>query len=297
MFEILPQLLLNSVISGSIYALVAVGMALTYRSLKVLNFAHGHLMMVGAYLFYFGHVEQEWNIAGTFAFVVTSVFILSFLILKTCIYPFRNLNPLLVFVTTLALSTIIESVVAMAFGVNVKSLGSFLSTDSIEFASMYITPVQIVIIVVALAGLSATALIIHHTSLGRAIRALSENSAAGKSLGLNESEVTFALFFSSLLFAAIAGVLIGFETNLQPTMGTPYTIKAFAALLLGGLGNFWGTIVGSYALGLIENLSIGLEFGDFSLPAGYKDAFAFMIILTVLIFKPEGIFSKRKRKA
>ena len=80
-------------------------------------------------------------------------------------------------------------------------------------------------------------------------------------------------------------------------MGTPYTIKAFAALLLGGLGNFWGTIVGSYALGLIENLSIGLEFGEYSLPAGYKDAFAFMIILVVLIFKPEGIFSKRKRSA
>jgi branched-subunit amino acid ABC-type transport system permease component len=297
MLEILPQLLLNSAISGSIYALVAVGMALTYRSLKVLNFAHGHLMMLGAYLFYYGHIEQEWNLMATIIFLITAIFALSFLILKVCIYPFRELNPLLVFVTTLALSTIIESVVAMVFGVNVKSLGFFWSADSIEIGSMYITPIQIVIIIVALIGLSLTALVMHHTSLGRAIRALSENSAAGKSLGLNEGEITFLLFFISLLFAAIAGVLIGFETNLQPTMGTPYTIKAFAALLLGGLGNFWGTIIGSYVLGLIENLSIGLEFGEYSLPAGYKDAFAFMIILIVLIFKPEGLFSKRKRSA
>ena len=83
---------------------------------------------------------------------------------------------------------------------------------------------------------------------------------------------------------------------MQPTMGNSYTIKAFAAMILGGLGNLWGTVIGAYILGLVENLSIGLEFGSFSIPAGYKDAFAFVIILLILIFKPEGLFSKRVRK-
>ncbi|RIK99786.1 MAG: branched-chain amino acid ABC transporter permease, partial [Proteobacteria bacterium] len=91
-------------------------------------------------------------------------------------------------------------------------------------------------------------------------------------------------------------VMVGYETNLQPTMGNAYTIKAFAAMILGGLGNIWGTIAGSYILGLVENLSIGLDFGGYSLPAGYKDAFAFVIILLVLLFKPEGIFRFGARK-
>ena len=98
------------------------------------------------------------------------------------------------------------------------------------------------------------------------------------------------------MLASLAGVLVGYETNMQPTMGTAYTVKAFAAMILGGLGNFWGTIISSYVLGLVENLSIGLDFGGYSIPAGYKDAFAFMIILLVLLFKPEGIFSKKRRK-
>ena len=103
------------------------------------------------------------------------------------------------------------------------------------------------------------------------------------------------VYTTSALLAAYAGVLVGYETNMQPTMGSAYTIKAFAAMVLGGLGNLWGTVLGSYLLGLVENLSIGLDFGGYSIPAGYKDAFAFMIILCVLLFRPQGLFTRHKR--
>jgi branched-chain amino acid transport system permease protein len=102
--------------------------------------------------------------------------------------------------------------------------------------------------------------------------------------------------FFSVLIGRISLVLVGFETNLQPTMGNSYTIKAFAAMILGGLGNIWGTIVGAYLLGLIENLAIGLDFAGFSLPAGYKDAFAFAAILLVLLFRPQGLFGVKSRQ-
>jgi branched-chain amino acid transport system permease protein len=92
-------------------------------------------------------------------------------------------------------------------------------------------------------------------------------------------------------------VLIGFETNLQPTMGGSYTIKAFAAMVLGGLGNIWGTLAGAFILGFIENFGIGLEIGGVSLPAGYKDAFAFVIILVVLLVRPSGLFGLGRRVA
>jgi branched-chain amino acid transport system permease protein len=99
------------------------------------------------------------------------------------------------------------------------------------------------------------------------------------------------------LLGAYAGVLVGYETNIQPTMGSSYSIKAFAAMVLGGLGNIWGTVAGAFILGLIENLSIGLDFWGYSLPAGYKDAFAFVVILAVLLFRPHGLFGTRSRVA
>ena len=140
-----------------------------------------------------------------------------------------------------------------------------------------------------------TAAVIHRSSVGRQVRALSEHPQALESLGVSQRRVATFAFIVATLFAVFAGVLVGYETNLQPTMGNSYTIKAFAAMVLGGLGNIWGALCGSYILGLIENLSVGLEFNGFSIPAGYKDAFAFVVILLMLLVRPQGLFNKSRR--
>jgi len=101
----------------------------------------------------------------------------------------------------------------------------------------------------------------------------------------------------SAILAGYAGVLVGYETNIQPTMGGTYSIKAFAAMILGGLGNMWGTVAAAFLLGLIENLSVGIDLGGYSLPAGYKDAFAFLIILVVLLCRPQGLFGTALRRS
>lgn len=294
--EILPQLLVNALIAGSIYALASAGMSLTYGLLRALNFAHGHLMMVGAYFFYMMSVQLE---ADLFLSSVASAILcglVGWISLNVFIRPFRHLNFILPLVTTLALSYILESLVSMAFGVNVKSLSPGSAAKSFEIWTIYITPIQIIIIVSALVLLGSLGVLIHMTSLGRKVRALRENTHAAQALGTNNESVTLLIFVLSTLLAGYAGVMVGYETNMQPTMGATYTIKAFAAMLLGGLGNIWGTVAGSFLLGLVENLAIGLDFGGYSIPAGYKDAFAFMIILLVLLFKPEGLFNTRRRK-
>ena len=125
---------------------------------------------------------------------------------------------------------------------------------------------------------------------------MAENPEAGEALGISRRWMSYGVFISSVLLAAYAGIMVGFETNMQPTMGGAYTIKAFAAMILGGFGNLWGSVIGSYILGFIENFAIGLDFGGYSIPAGYKDAFAFTIILVILLLKPEGLFGKRARK-
>lgn len=295
--DIIPQLLVNSLIAGSIYAIAGSGLSMTYGLLRILNFAHGHFMMVGAYFFYVTSVEQGLNYPAAGAFTALAMLVVAVLSLKIFIMPFRRYSTMLPFVTTLALSAILEALVSIVFGVNVKSLGSGLGMTSYEFLGVFITPIQLIIIVSSLVLMTVLAFVVHATSVGRYIRALAENSYAAESLSISQMKVSFWIFTIASLFAAFAGILAGFETNMQPTMGNAYTIKAFAAMILGGLGNIWGTIAGSYILGLLENLSIGLDFWGYSLPAGYKDAFAFVIIVVVLLFKPQGLFNRASRQA
>ena len=293
--EILPQLLVNALITGSIYALASAGLALCYGVLRILNFAHGHMMMVGVYLFYLFSVDTGLDLFPAALCTVFSVMLAGTVSYLIFVRPFARFNPILPLVTTLALSTVLESSVAMAFGVNVKSLNSEMVT-SLEFYGVYVTPLQIGIILSALLLLGLTGWAIHCTPAGRTLRAIAEDEEAAQGVGIGSDRIRLAVFLIAALMAAFAGIMLGYETNLQPTMGNSYTIKAFAAMVLGGLGNIWGTVAGAYLLGLVENLSIGLDFGGYSLPAGYRDAFAFMAILLMLLVRPSGLFRRAGRK-
>lgn len=292
--DILPQLLMNSLITGSIYALVASGLALGYGLLRILNFAHGHIMMVGAYAFYFFFVEQEFGLFWSFLCTMAVAAGLGLFTLQAFVLPFTRYSNLLPLVTTLALSAILEATISLGFGVNVKSIPVD-GSSSLEFYGVYVTPVQLFIIASALVLLAVLAYVVHLTGIGRTIRALREHPYAAQSLGISDTNVNRAVFVLSACLAAYAGILVGIETNIQPTMGNSYTMKAFATMILGGLGNIWGTVIGAYLLGFLENLSIGLDFGGFSLPAGYRDAFAYMIILLVLLVRPGGLFGAKAR--
>ena len=293
MIEALPQLLLNAIITGSIYALAGAGVALTFGLLRILNFAHGHLMMVGAYITYWLAVESKVSLPTTALLSTVLVALVALVTLEIFVRPFSKYHSLLPLITTLTLATILESLVSIQFGVTVKSFDAPLT--SFNFYGMYITPSQIVIIASAVVVMVGMALIIHGTSWGRVLRALTEHPESVAALGISDRLFTTIVFVLGTVLAAYAGVLVGYETNIQPTMGSQYTIKAFAAMVLGGLGNVWGTIIGCYVLGLLENLSVGISFGDWSIPSGYKEAFSFVIILFVLLIKPYGIFGKPPR--
>ncbi len=295
--DILPQLLVNALITGSIYALVAVGFSLTYGVLKILNFAHGHLMMTGAYLFFLFSVELGLALPWSALCTAVGALVLALLTFFVFVLPFQRYSTVLPLVTTLALATILESVVSMGFGVNVKALDSGSAAESIEIGSVYVTRLQIVIIVSALFILAGCAYLLHSTSFGRRVRAMAELQVGAQALSIDVRRTMVVVFSLSVLLSVYAGIMVGYETNLQPTMGHGYTMKALAAMILGGLGNLWGTIIGCYILGVVENVGIGLDLGEYSLPAGYKDAFAFVVILLVLLVRPQGLMSWRRRVA
>jgi branched-chain amino acid transport system permease protein len=296
MIDILPQILINALITGSIYALASSGLALVYGVFRVLNFAHGHFIMVGAYAFYYASMHQQWGFIPSLLFMAGAAITLGALTGKIFVEPFIKHGVFLPFVTTVALGVMIESLVSIIAGVNVKSLTWERDYESLELLGAYITPIQIAIIALAIILLSSIAYIVHGTPLGRVFRASAENPLAAQALGIHASRARLSAFVIGALLAAIAGVAIGYESNLQPTMGSSYTMKAFAAMILGGLGSLWGTIAGAYLLGLIENVGIGIDFWGYSLPSGYKDAFAFVIILLMLLCAPSGIFGKRGRR-
>ncbi len=296
MFSLLPQLIANSLITGSIYALASAGLALTFGILRILNFAHGHTMMVGAYVYFLFVMLLGIGMFPAALLTIVVMLILGFLTLKIFIKPFAA-SSLLPFVTTVALGAILESIIGMVFGVNVQSFSSSFASDSLELFGVFITPLEILIIGSAALILGLMAFVVHRTSLGRRIRAIAENPSAAEALGISRTKITFGAFLFSAILAAYAGILLGYETNLQPTMGSAYSLKAFAAMILGGLGNVWGTVLGAYILGSVENLSVGLDFWGYSVPSGYKDAFAFVIILFVLLIRPQGLFGSKGRSA
>lgn len=293
--EILPQLLVNSLITGSIYALASSGLALSYGVLRILNFAHGHTMMLGAYLFFLMRVEWMWGVGASALGAGLLLVLFSILVLEMTVLPVNKYSELLPLVTTLALSIVLEAGISIGFGVGVKSIDSGSMGVSLELGSVFITPLQISICAGAILLLMTLAIFIHLTPYGRRIRALSQNRFASESIGISTRASTYLVFSIGVLLAGLSGVLIAYETNLQPTMGNSYTIKAFATMILGGLGSVWGAVLGSFLLGAIENLSIGLDWGGYSLPSGYKDAFAFVLILGMLLVRPRGLLGKRVR--
>lgn len=296
MQEILPQLLVNTLISGSIYALAACGMALTYGVMRILNFSHGHMMMLGAYLFYYFRYVLELNLVFCILLNLILITAVSYFANKIFIQSFLKFDNYLPLVTTLALANILEAIVSLIFGVDVHSLPLENFSQSSQYGNIFVTPIQITIIICSLVLMTKLAFMINLSAYGKKIKAVSENSYSAQAIGINTKSLTSNIFILSSLTASLAGVLVAYETNLQITMGKIYTMKAMAAMVLGGLGNLWGTLAGAYIIALVENLSSGLDLGDFSLPAGYKDAFSFSIILLVLLIKPKGIFSSWSRK-
>jgi len=293
--EILPQLIVNALIAGSLYALVSFGLSLNYGLLRILHFAHGHFLMVGAYFFYLSWREWNQGLGFSLLFSLIVITLLSVVTLRVFVMPFLRFSVFLVFITTMALGVILESAISIYFGVNVKSLHRGALMESFNLWGVYITPIQLLIIFVSLSLLGLAAWLLHSSPIGRRINAIRQHTHAAQGLGLSVSRISYCVFILGSVLATISGIFIGFETNLTPTMGATYTIKAFAVMILGGLGNLWGTVLGAYLLALVENLSIGLSFWGYSLPAGYKDAFAFLTILLVLLLKPAGLFSRSNR--
>ncbi|MEI6529764.1 MAG: branched-chain amino acid ABC transporter permease [Candidatus Falkowbacteria bacterium] len=285
----MTQLLLNALIAGSVYALVSVSLALTYKLFKYLNFAHGQSMMIGAYLFYFFTVQLGWGAIFSIFPTIFLIFLLAYLFLRLFVKPFLNYGSSITFIASIALAVLIESIISIFFGSNIKSL--ILTNNVINLSNALITPIQILTIISTFVILGLLIYFIYKSSLGRKISALSENSLAAQGLGINSRSINYLVSVIAMAITGYAGILVSYDVNMSPTMGSSFLIKAFAIMLISGFGNIWAVVISSYLLAIIENYAVGLNL----ISMGYLDAFTFVIILFVLLVRPQGIFYKKER--
>jgi branched-chain amino acid transport system permease protein len=284
--DMLPQLLVNGLISGSNYAMVAAGYAMVYSILKMMNFAHGYVVMVGAYLAYAFIVWLGLNLVLSFLLSMLISGILGFGIERIGYRPLRKAARLAPLMTAIGISLLLESIAMLIWGADIRAYPRPIEAGYYLLGAR-ITPVQVSIIGAALVFMLSMHWLINKTPLGVAVRATSDDLEMTSMMGIDSNRVISIVFVIGAALAAVSGILVGYEADLQPTIGLVVTIKAFAAVILGGLGSIYGAILGGLLIGFAENL------GVWFIPAVWKDAIAYVILLAILLVKPSGLLGER----
>ncbi len=293
--EILPQILLIALISSAIYALLAAGLTLTFGTLEFINFAHGDMAMIGAYSFFSAYVIFGLPLIASLTIMIVFMALLGLLIEKTTFKPVRDKQEFIPLVLSIGVAIILQAFVTMRFGGSSQSY--YQNAESSQIFRLFdgqliVTLPQIMIITVSISLLIGLGLFLKYSKTGKAIRAVSDNKQVAEILGINVDRTLSIVFVLASILAGIAGVLIAFDTSLYPRMGLILGIKVFAAIILGGVGKFWGAILGALIIGFGESLIIGLT----SIPGSFKDLIVFTIFISVILFKPYGILGGRKEE-
>ena len=301
--DILLQQIINGLVQGSVYALVALGYTMVYGILGLINFAHGEVVMVGAMV-----ALTAINLLLAAAFSPILVLLLSVLIaMAACMAlgysieriayrPLRNAPRLAPLITAIGMSIVLQTLAMIIWGREYHSFPQLMPNTSHTVGGAVITQVQIAIVVIAILVMTGLMLLVHRTRLGRAMRAVSENQTASSLMGVNINQVISITFMLGSALAVIAGIMVSANYGVvHYFMGFMFGLKAFTAAVLGGIGNLRGAMLGGILLGLIESLGagyIGALTGGI-LGSHYQDALAFMVLIIVLIFRPSGLLGER----
>jgi branched-chain amino acid transport system permease protein len=283
------QQLINGVAQGSIYAIMAIGFAMVFGVVGLVTFVHGEVIMIGAFGAFYAYQFCHVNIIGALTAGFVVAWVLGIFIEKICYKPFRNSPEEIALICTIGLSTLLKSLGQVVFGTEQKLMPDFFGGKFFAFGDVRISYIQIFIIGVVIALCIILQLLLYHTKTGIALRAVSMNKSAAALLGVNVNR-TIALGNSiGCALGGVSGVLLAIYYNsVQPLMGASASMKAFAAVVFGGMGSIPGAAVGGLVLGVAENLGVAV----FS--AGYRDIIAFVILISVLLIRPSGIMGRKE---
>lgn len=303
--DILLQQIINGLVLGSMYALIALGYTMVYGIINLINFAHGEVMMVGALTSWTIIGMMQEGMPGTPGYIILLIALLiacivaatlNFVIEKVAYRPLRNSPKLAPLITAIGMSILLQTLAMIIWKPNYKSYPTLLPNTPIEVAGATITPTQVMILCVTAFSLALLMWIVNYTKLGRAMRATAENPRVAGLMGVKPDVVISATFIIGAILAAIAGVMYASNYGTaHHAMGFLPGLKAFTAAVFGGIGNLAGAVVGALLLGLIESIGagyIGALTGGV-LGSHYSDIFAFIVLIIVLTLRPSGLLGER----
>jgi branched-chain amino acid transport system permease protein len=284
----LYQQLINGLMLGASYSLVAIGYTLIFGVLNLLYFAHGEVFMVGAFVGLFLVLYAGTNIYVALLGAMTACAVLGALAFFVAVRPVPKDRPLAPLISTIGLTIVLQNFAIYVFGGRQFSFPETIHQELYHFGPVTISSVQIFILGIAIALMVALWLFIERTKLGRAMRAVAENHETAALLGVNVNRVVLITFVIGSGIAGIAGVLAGLKnSSVSPFMGLGAAVKGLIVMLLGGLGNVPGAMIAGLLLGMIEILSAAY------IGTTERDFFSFLILILILLYRPTGLFGTR----
>jgi len=291
-FSLFLQHLANALSLGSLYALIAIGYTMVYGILRLINFAHGDVFMLGAYLALYGITifALPWWGALLIAVLLTALFGIG---LERAAYrPLRDSPKISVMISAIGASFLIENLAVVIFGGRPKGFPvPDLLSQVVRLGSVSVQAVSLLIPAFAALILAVLLWVVGKTKTGMAMRAVSTDLDAARLMGVDVNKVISFTFGAGSLLAGLGGIMWSFKyPNLSPLMGVTPGLKCFIAAVIGGIGNITGAVLGGFLLGFIELMTIAF------LPdlTGYRDAFAFVLLIVVLLVKPTGLLGKNR---
>jgi branched-chain amino acid transport system permease protein len=285
------QQMVNGLSLGSIYALIALGYTMVYGIIKLINFAHGDIYMIGAYI---GFAATTYVHLGFFPALILSMIvcaILGMIIERVAYKPLRNSSRITVLITAIGVSLLLEYSMMFFVGAEVRSYPKVLTNHLFHFGGVRVNMQQIYILVTAVALMILLQYIVTKTKTGKAMRAVSIDKDAAQLMGIRVDKTISITFAIGSAFAGAAGVLVGLYYNsIDPLMGMMPGLKAFVAAVFGGIGSIPGAMIGGLAIGIMETLVAG--YGN----SMYRDAAVFAFLILILLFKPSGLLGKNERE-
>ena len=319
--DIFVQQLVNGLTLGAVYAIVALGYTMVYGIIQLINFAHGEVVMIGAMVAF--TVINALAAAGLPPLAVVLIgtgcavpvcMLVGYAMERLAYRPLRNAPRLAPLITAIGVSIILQHLAMLVWSRNVLAFPQIIPLTAYGFLGAQITGVQLTIIGLCLAMMAGLALLVYRTRLGRAMRATAQNPQVARLMGVDVNRVIAATFVIGAALGAVAGVMVGTYYGVaQYTMGSTLGLKAFAAAVLGGIGNIPGAMAGGLLLGVVEALGAGY-IGDLTdlcryglgpaascsdgghfivFGSNYQDVFAFVVLILVLVFRPSGLLGER----
>lgn len=303
--DILLQQIINGLVLGSMYALVALGYTMVYGIINLINFAHGEVLMIGALTSWSIIGLMQESMPGTPGWLILLISmviacivaaVLNFSIEKIAYRPLRNSPRLAPLITAIGMSILLQTLAMIIWKPNYKAYPTLLSSSPFQIGGAVITVTQIAALAVTVLSLCALIYLVNMTKLGRAMRATAENPRVASLMGVKPDTVISATFVIGAVLAAIAGVMYAANYGtVQHTMGFLPGLKAFTAAVFGGIGNLAGAVVGGVLLGLIESIGSGY-LGTLTggvLGSNYTDILAFIVLIVILTLRPSGLLGER----